>query len=219
LAISPIIQSIWPTEPLNFIALDFETATSARHSACEIGLAWVRDGRVAESRSWLIKPPSYPYFDYWNSKVHGIRSLDVADAPTFAELWPVIQPTIEGALIIAHNASFDLSVLRGTLDYYSLPYPNVHYVCSYIFAKKTWAGLDSYGLAGLCDYHNIYLNHHRAGDDARACAEIAIRAFAKLGLTSLTDFPDKLRTQVGRLYEGGYLPSTTQKAPKTNKAD
>lgn len=203
---------------MDFVALDFETATSARDSPCEIGLAWVRDGRVTESGSWLIKPPCYPYFEYWNTKVHGIQAEDVAESPTFAELWPSLLPRLEGQLLIAHNASFDLAVLRATLDTYALPYPNVHYVCSYIFAKKVWDGLTSYGLAGLCDYHNLPLNHHRAGDDARACAEIAIRAFDKIGLTSLADFPDKLRTIVGRLDERGLQPSVTIKKELPTKS-
>jgi DNA polymerase III subunit epsilon len=199
---------------MDFVALDFETATSARDSACEIGLAWVRNGQVAESGSWLIKPPCYPYFDYWNIKVHGIRPQDVANAPTFAELWPQLLPQLQGQLIIAHNASFDLRVLRDMLDAYQLPYPTVHYVCSVGVARKVWPGLRSYGLAGLCHHHQLPLNHHRAGDDARACAELSIRAFAEVGLTQLADFPGKLRTVVGRLDQQGFQASYTKKSGK-----
>jgi DNA polymerase-3 subunit epsilon len=202
---------------MDFVALDFETATSARDSACEIGLAWVRNGQVAESGSWLIKPPSYPYFDYWNTRVHGIRPQDVAQAPTFAELWPQLRPRLEGQLVVAHNASFDLRVLRDTLDTYQLPYPTVHYVCSVGFARKVWPGLRSYGLAGLCEYHQLPLNHHRAGDDARACAELSIRAFAKVGLTQLADFPTMLRTVVGQLNHRGFQASYTKKAGRVAK--
>jgi DNA polymerase-3 subunit epsilon len=41
---------------LDFTAIDFETANSSSASACAVGLARVRDGRVVETAGWLIKP-------------------------------------------------------------------------------------------------------------------------------------------------------------------
>ena len=41
---------------LNFIAIDFETATPKRASICEVGICVVRGGEVAETRSWLVQP-------------------------------------------------------------------------------------------------------------------------------------------------------------------
>jgi DNA polymerase III subunit epsilon len=38
--------------PMNFIAIDFETANEQRNSACEIGICVVRNDRVVESRAW-----------------------------------------------------------------------------------------------------------------------------------------------------------------------
>lgn len=52
-------------QDLNFIAIDFETATSQRASICEVGICVVRGGKVAESRSWLVCPEGNRY-DYWN---------------------------------------------------------------------------------------------------------------------------------------------------------
>ena len=69
---------------MQFLALDFETATPAMDSPCELGIAVVRDGVVSEVRNWLIKPPQWPHFSPFNMAVHGIRPEEVADAPT----WP-----------------------------------------------------------------------------------------------------------------------------------
>lgn len=189
---------------MEFVTIDFETATDARNSACEIGLTFVENGEIKQVKQWLIKPPSYPYFNYFNVRVHGIKPQQVANAPTFAELWPELHPLVEGKLLIAHNASFDMGVLRGTLDYYKLPYPNVSYCCSYIFSKRAWDGLRSYGLKNLCREHNIPLNHHRAGDDAEATAKMILKAFAHVGLERVEQLPEKLRVIVGQIYPGGY---------------
>lgn len=196
---------------MDFVTIDFETATSDRDSPCEIGLTFVKDFQITETKSWLIKPNSYPFFDPFNILIHGIKPNDVVDKPEFHELWTDIKPLIENNFLIAHNAGFDFSVLRRTLEFYELPFPTLNYACSYIFSKKVWEGLPGYDLKTLCKVKKIKLNHHRAADDSRATAELALKAFEVSGVTSLEDFPTKLRTSIGHLYEGGYKPSQTKR--------
>ncbi|ASB49365.1 3'-5' exonuclease [Alkalitalea saponilacus] len=202
---------------MDFITIDFETADRFRDSACEIGLTFVENFNITETKSWLIKPGCYPIFDPYNIHVHKIKPSEVANAPNFCELWPEIHPLIENQLLIAHNASFDLSVLRTTLDYYGLEYPELMYSCSYLFSKNVWQGLSGYGLEALCNYHDIDLRHHRAGPDSRATAELVIQAFEFAGVNSIDDFPEKLQMKIGRLFPGGYLPSGKVKARRTKK--
>lgn len=195
---------------MNFITIDFETATSDRDSPCEIGLTFVKDNQITETRSWLIKPAYHPDFDPFNVSIHGISPEMVENEPEFDVLWPQILPLIENQFLIAHNAGFDFSVLRRTLESYSLPYPSLEYSCSYIFSKKVWQGLPGYDLKSLCKANGIDFSHHRAGADSRATAELCLKAFDIAGLTSTTEFPEKLRTIAGRLYSGGYDPSRTK---------
>ena len=198
---------------MDFITLDFETATAQRDSPCEIGLTFVKNGQIVETKTWLIKPINNQ-FDYFNILIHGIRPEHVADKPEFNELWSEIQQLVENKLIIAHNASFDISVLRKTLDTYHLPYPTLNYSCSYIFSKKVWQGLSAYDLKTLCRFNNIEFIHHRAGSDSRATAELTLKAFELAGVNSIDDFPEKLKTSVGQLFTGGYKPSKTIKVNK-----
>jgi DNA polymerase-3 subunit epsilon len=101
---------------MNLIALDFETATNDPDSPCEMGLAIVRNGQVAEVRNWLIKPRQWPYFSPFTIAVHGIRPEHVAHAPSFAEVWEDAMPLMQGNVVVAaHNAAFDMNVLRSTL--------------------------------------------------------------------------------------------------------
>jgi len=165
---------------MDFITIDFETATSDRDSPCEIGLTFVKDNKIVETKSWLIKP-IYDEFDYFNTLIHGIRYEDVADKPEFNELWNEIKPLVENQFLIAHNAGFDLGVLRKTLETYGIPYPTLTYACSYIFSKKVWEGLPGYDLKTLCKVNKIEFNHHRAGYDSRATAELCLKAFETAG--------------------------------------
>lgn len=190
---------------MDFITLDFETANRNRNSACELGLTFVNGGVVGETRSWLLKPvPNV--FDFFNVDMHGIRAETVQNEPEFDAVWPEVAPLLEGQFVIAHHAGFDISVLRQTLDQYHIPFPSFNYACSYIFSKRVWAGLPSYGLKELCNRNAIKFRHHRAGPDSRATAELAIKAFEQAELTDWEDLSSKLRTQTGALFPGGFKP-------------
>lgn len=81
---------------MNFTAIDFETANSGRSSACALGLVQVRDGIVTAEHNWLIDPQQP--FDGMNIAIHGITPSMVRDQPTFAELWPTVEPLLQGRL-------------------------------------------------------------------------------------------------------------------------
>lgn len=153
-----------------FTAIDFETAQGFRWSICQIGLVRVVEGTLTESFSLLVQPPGNAY---WNSftAIHGLSPADTAYAPTFDQIWTKLRPFIEGETLIAHNAPFDISCLRQTLDNYALPHPQFATACTYRIYKK--------GLAALCSEHEIALNHHDALSDARACAELYLKYLRK----------------------------------------
>lgn len=199
---------------MDFITIDFETATSQRHSPCEIGLTFVKENQIIETKSWLIRPINNEY-DGFNIYIHGITPKETENKPEFDVIWNEIKPLIENQFLIAHNAGFDISVLRKTLELYQLSFPTLDYSCSYIFSKKVWEGLPAYDLKTLCKINNIELKHHRAGNDSKATAELAIKAFETAGVNSIDDFPEKLKTTIGRLYNGGYKPSETKRTYKS----
>lgn len=165
---------------MDFIALDFETATSQFDSPCEMGLAIVRGGVVREVRNWLIKPKQWPYFSPFTMAVHGIRPEHVADAPGFREVWEEALPIMNEAIVVAHNASFDMNVLRTTLTSHRLPMPHFDYFCSVSLSRKVWPKRAHYDLKSMCMMHGIGFKHHRAGADAEAAAEVVIRAGERL---------------------------------------
>ena len=184
---------------MDFCALDFETATHQKNSACELGICIVQDSKIIETKTWLIKPPCFPYFHQKNIEIHGILPSEVKDAPTFGDIWHEVQELMYGTLMIAHNASFDVGVLKGCLEHYGMFTPKLNYLCSIQLAKKSWDNLPKYGLKHLAEYHNIQFKHHRAGDDAEVCAKIALLAFEKLLLNSNSDVNETMKDKIKML--------------------
>ena len=172
---------------LNFIAIDFETATGRRASVCEAGICVVRDGRIVETRSWLVRPQDNMY-SYWNMQIHGIRPNDTEQSPEFPEVWAEISGYLdECPVLVAHNAAFDISCIRSSLELYGLPKPDIKYYCSLRAARKLYDfGCNT--LDYLCDQFEIpYGQHHRAGDDAEMCARLFIREVKDAGWPELEE--------------------------------
>lgn len=175
-----------------WVAIDFETATREKASACALGLAVIEDGMIAEERSWLIQPPGN-VFEWRNTQIHGIHEDLVAQEPEFDELWEEIAPYLEGAVLLAHNATFDMAVLRSSLAHYDLEAPEAFgYFCTVSVARKVWPHLPNHKLDGVCGHCGIRLNHHDAASDARACAAIALQAAEIAGAESLDALVERL---------------------------
>ena len=160
----------------NFIAIDFETATSRRASVCEVGICVVRGGEVAETRSWLVQPEDNRY-SHWNILIHGIRPEDTEDAPDFRQVWEEIERLYldEFDTFVAHNVPFDRSCLEHSARQHHLHLPELKWECSLKTARRIY-GFDCNKLGYLCERLGIPEGkRHRAGDDAEMCARLYLR--------------------------------------------
>jgi DNA polymerase-3 subunit epsilon len=170
---------------MNFVAIDVETAHGKRWSICQIGLAIVENGEITETVSKLVRPPENEYATV-NMNIHGITPDMTENAPVFSEVWDEIQPLIQGKLLVAHNASFDMNCLEQSFDFYNLPLPAMECDCTY-----TRTG---YKLNEICEAYEIELNkHHDAACDAEACARIYLNLLKgiKPDLTKITPRAEK----------------------------
>ncbi len=156
-----------------FTAIDFETANRYPTSACSIGIVVVENGKITKEFSHLIKPEPY-YFNKKFIEIHGITPRMVEHAPSFDDLWGTIGHYFETDALVAHNAAFDMTVLKACLEradiYARLP----EVFCTYRLSRKWVKGLPNYKLNTLCDHFGIALNHHEALSDARGAAKIMI---------------------------------------------
>lgn len=167
--------AVAPDASSTFIAIDFETASARRDSACAVGVAAGCAGRIVLSRTYLIRPPSG---QFTFTGLHGLGWEDVRDAPTFAELWPTLRAWIVGAAFVAaHNARFDRGVLHACCARYRLQPPRTRFTCTVQLARAQW-GIRPTKLPDVCWRLGIPLRHHDAGADAVACARIVLAAEA-----------------------------------------
>ena len=158
---------------MRFIVFDVETPNRYNARMSAIGISIVEDGRITDGFYSLVDPEQP--FDWFNTQLTGISEETVADAPTFPELWPVIEPVLSSGILVAHNASFDLSVLRHCLRDYGIEWkPSVLSLCTVLMGRRLLPG-QSHKLDALCAYYGIPLDHHHADSDSRACAEILLR--------------------------------------------
>jgi DNA polymerase-3 subunit epsilon len=192
---------------LSFVSLDFETANSSRASACSLGMTKVIDGKIVDSKYELFRPPeNCDYFESRNIVIHGIHPQDVANKKRFIELWPEFDTFIAGLPVVAHNASFDISVLRATLSASNQLWPRLAYACTYV-ASKNLFDIARHRLPDVARALNVNWDekqHHDALFDSRICAEIVLALAKKQSSSSLQELLKSLNLEIGELFEDGW---------------
>ncbi len=184
-----------------FLAIDFETAAAARGSACAVGAVLFEEGEGQKVAYTLINPQiPESGWDPYSIFIHGIQPEDVRDSPKFVDVWEQLVATFPNVPLVAHNASFDMSVIRAEFARAGFePSQPVAYTCSATLARKAWPDLVSVSLPIVCEFLEIELAHHYAASDATACGELAIRAATALGAGSISEALEKVGRQWGEI--------------------
>ena len=171
---------------MTYYAIDFETANQYQNSACSVGVVRFVDGVEKDNVYSLIRPAKM-YFRPDFIDIHGISYDDVRDKPYFPEVWQtIVEPFLERTeddcvKFVAHNASFDMNVIRACCDYYGMPVPKAKYACSLNVSKKAWGDYECHRLTYLAEQFGIVYDAHNALDDARTCGKIFAMAAEKMG--------------------------------------
>lgn len=172
-----IVIPAFPKGPFRFLALDVETANNDRASICQIGVACVRPDNSIETWVTFIDPRTS---DWSCTRIHGIRNETVRGAPHFEQVLPVLEQALEGHLVYQHS-SFDRSAVAAACRRSGLAEPRWDWRDSVQVARQAWPelrGNGGHGLASLKMHLGLDFEHHDAGEDARASAEVVLRAEA-----------------------------------------
>ncbi|HRW24655.1 MAG TPA: 3'-5' exonuclease [Spirochaetia bacterium] len=171
---------------VRFVAFDFETTglSPERDRVVEIGAVafrMVMDEAGPDGRPWRAdEEGSYETLVHPGrpipsevSAIHGIDDLAVSGAPSFAEAAARFLPFIDGSILVAHNAPFDLGFLRAETARAGLENPPNPAYDTIAIAKTAISGLPSYSLKALASAFGIVQTAaHRGGDDARVCMNL-----------------------------------------------
>lgn len=154
-----------------YIVFDVETPNFHNDRFSAIGITVVEDGKIVDRFYSLVNPEAH--FDRFNIQLTGITPQMVEDAPNFARLWAQIEPIMSGGILVAHNARFDLGVLSKCLRAYGIEWKqSVTYACTCSMGRKFCPDFPNHKLNTMCEILGIGLDHHHAGSDSDACAEI-----------------------------------------------
>ena len=156
-----------------YCVFDVETPNKNNDRISAIGVAIIEDEAILDSFHYLVNPEVK--FDSFNINLTGISEKTVESMPNFHDIWSKISAIFLDSILVAHNASFDLSVLSKTLDAYHIPVLPFQYLCTLRLSRELIPHLENYKLDALCEHYAIPLNHHQAGSDSLACANLFLR--------------------------------------------
>lgn len=198
---------------MDFIAFDFETANSSRHSICSVGMVFVENGKIVDTVYQLIDPEEK--FDGYNIHIHGIRPKDIEGAPTFSQFYDKYKGKIQNKIMVAHYLPFDGYAFRDNLKRYQItPFYN-QFLCTYQLSRKLITGQSSYQLNSLCHHFGIELDkHHHALDDAIACANLMMKLTSEYQMSDLNAIYEKTYIKPGEISESGFRSSYTSNGGK-----
>lgn len=160
----------------SFVAIDIEKANNEPTSLCSIGLAFFKNGKIIKQKEYTVRP--YPYMFYKgviaNGKTtyHGIPFEVYEKACTFDKIWPKIEKSIKGEILVGHGINGDILSLQNALEYYGIKadwLQTCERICTNVASIYVYPECASHKLGRLCDYLGIEISPHHALSDARAC--------------------------------------------------
>lgn len=189
-----------------FVVFDIET-TGFSPASCkiiEIGAVRVEEGRIVKRFSTFVNPEAPIPFRIEN--LTGINDNMVLPAPTIDQVLPEFLRFCEGAVMVAHNAGFDMSFIRKNCGDLGID-REFTVVDTVAMARFLLPGLNRFKLDTVAKALGVSLeNHHRAVDDAACTAEIFVKFVKMLKERDILDL-DALNEQ------GSMSPNTVRKLP------
>lgn len=167
---------------LEYVIVDVETTGGGwtrGHRITEVAAVRVRaDGTVVDEFRTLVNPgrpiPSFI------TALTNITWDMVRDAPHFVDVAPHVARMLEGAVFVAHNATFDWNFVGAELDRAGLPLRG-RMLCTVRMARRLVPEISSRSLDSLTHFFDIPVEaRHRAWGDAAATAELFRRLMARL---------------------------------------
>ena len=156
-----------------YVVFDLETTglELMSNGITEIGAIKIVNGKIKEQFTTLVKP-DYRISEE-NFKITGISEEMVKDAPKIGAVIPDFMKFIEGAVLVAHNAEFDLKFIKRFAGAEEYEIKN-KVLDTLELARNNLPQLKGFDLATIAEYFGIVFHHHRALSDAYCTAEAFI---------------------------------------------
>lgn len=152
---------------VTFVVFDLETTGFSQQydRVVELGAVKFRDGKVIDQKSWLVNPGRR--IPWMATQVHGISGEMVKDAPDFATVYPEFLDFIQGAVLMAHNAKFDVGFIAVEIKRAGFPLPPNKTVDSLSLFRRWYPNAKSHSLEEVVRHVEIKPGaFHRGLDDS-----------------------------------------------------
>ena len=163
-----------------FVVFDLETTgfSPTENNIIEIGAVKIEKGKITDRFSTFVNPKEP--IPYKIEKLTGIDDSMVADAPFINDALTLFGKFTEGAVLVAHNAGFDMGFLTAKEEAAGIV-RNYSYVDTLAMSRLLVPEIATFKLDSLCKFFKVSLeNHHRAVDDAEATAHIFLKLIDRL---------------------------------------
>jgi len=156
-------------ENITFVVFDTETTgfSPANDRLVELDPVKIRNGEVLGEKNWLINPQRW--IPYYVQKVHNITPEMVKDQPVFADIYPEFLEFIGDAVLIAHNAPFDIRMLAAEAERNGMPMPKNAVLDSLVLLRNWYPELKSHTVSAMIDHFSIAteaMQPHRTNADS-----------------------------------------------------
>jgi DNA polymerase-3 subunit epsilon len=185
-----------PLRATTFVVVDLETTggVAGSDSITEIGAVKVRGGEILGEFATLVHPgaPISPFI----SVLTGITDQMVATAPSIASVLPSFLEFACGAVLVAHNAPFDIGFLKAACTAHGTHWPDHAVVDTVVLARRvlTRDEVPNCKLSTLAMFFAAATTpNHRALADARATVDVLHGLMSRLGTLGVHSLPE-LRT-------------------------
>ncbi|WP_182111334.1 MULTISPECIES: DEDD exonuclease domain-containing protein [unclassified Actinotalea] len=182
-----------PLSEVTFVVVDLETTggTPATAAITEIGAVKVRGGRVLGEFQTLVDPGGpVPAFI---ATLTGITTSMVREAPRIGQVLPSFLEFARGAVLVAHNAAFDVGFLKAAAADHGYAWPGNQVVDTVALARRavTRDEVPNHKLSTLAAYFRATVTpDHRALSDARATVDVLHALLGRLGPLGITHLED-----------------------------
>ena len=180
---------------MTLVAIDFETANRYMDSACSLGFSIFKEGEISDSSSFLILPKKERrFFEF--TYIHHLTLDDVMNEHEFDHYADFLKELFDDAIVCAHNANFDITVLNSVCDAYGLDHYNFPYFDTVRLSRRMWPYLSNHRLNTISEYLKIDLDHHEAGSDAYACLMIVLSSMMEANVYDVKELLNKLHLKI-----------------------
>ena len=168
---------------MEFVAIDFEKLNDSQLSVCEIGLVVFKEGKEVGTHfhSYINPVGGLERNDWAKKHLCHITDKMLLEAPSYKELFPMLQQIIKDKILVVHSKGADLNYIYNLEKEYSLP----KLYTKWIDTKEVACNLcRAENLADL--YYELFdmefVDHHKALEDARACGVVLERLSSEIDI-------------------------------------